>query len=134
MTPARLRAPSAGWLRAGRLLRVWLVPAALSAGLLVATSGAGADGDALEPKDIISVMAKRRVEIRKICWDPPPAKPATSVKVDVTVGPTGVVTGAVARDPEGSTTVIDCVIAEVKKTVFLPSAKGGFFRWPFVFR
>jgi len=26
------------------------------------------------------------------------------------------------------------VVVEVKKTVFMSSAKGGFFRWPFVFR
>lgn len=128
MTPARVRPRVVP-----RVALTWAcVTGALAAGLFATTTRA--DGDALEPKDIISVMAKRRVEIRKICWDPPPAKPATSVKVDVTVGPTGVVTGAVARDPEGSTTVIDCVIVEVKKTVFMPSAKGGFFRWPFVFR
>ncbi len=117
--------------RRGLLVASWVLACALPALVLTGTAGAG---DSLEPKDILTVMAKRRLEIRKICWDPPPAKPATSVKVDVTVGPTGVVTGAVAREPAGSTTVIECVVVEVKKTVFMSSAKGGFFRWPFVFR
>lgn len=123
--------PSSG-VRRWSLVASWVLACALPA--LVFAGSAGAGGDSLEPKDILTVMAKRRLEIRKICWDPPPAKPATSVKVDVSVGPTGVVTGAVAREPAGSTTVIECVVVEVKKTVFMSSAKGGFFRWPFVFR
>ncbi len=115
--------------RTGRLsLAVVVLPAVFAAAQALAL------GDDLEPKDVLPVIALRRLEIRKVCWDPPPAKPATSVKIDVTVGPTGTVTNAIPREPAGSTTVIDCIVAEVKKSTFPTTNKGGFFRWPFVFR
>lgn len=108
---------------------------ALLAGLTVvlAVSAAPADEN-LAPKDVLAVMVKRRLEIRKLCWEDTKDRPETSLRVDFTVAQNGVVTDAVAREVSGPPSIVACVVAEVKKTTFLASEKGGRFRWPFIFK
>lgn len=109
--------------------RRWLAVALV----LTAAAPAGADEN-LTPKDVLTVMVRRRAEIRKVCWEQSPAKADTAVKVDFHVAATGVVTDAKAADASGPASIVTCVVAEVKKTTFLSSEKGGQFRWPFIFK
>ncbi len=128
-------------LRSGSVRRA-ILTISLSILASIAASGASvrASGQAarldesLMPKDVISVMVNKRLVIRKICYEERADKADTSVKVDFTVAATGVVTNVTPRDPSGPQPIIDCVLAEVKKTTFIASEKGGTFRWPFVFK
>lgn len=100
---------------------------------MLAVAPAFAD-ESLTPKEILSVMSTRRLQIRKLCYEDVKDKADTSVRVDVSVAPAGVVTDAVPRDPSGPPSIVACVVAEVKKTTFPASENGGWFRWPFVFK
>jgi hypothetical protein len=88
----------------------------------------------LLPREILAVMASRRAQIRKVCWEDREPKQETSLRVDIVVAPAGVVTEATARETSGSTAIVECVVAEVRKTVFPKTEKGGQFRWPFIFK
>lgn len=90
--------------------------------------------ETIAPKEVLAVMTRRRLEIRKKCWEQSPERADVSVKIDFTIAQTGVVTDAVARDAVGPASIITCVTAEVKKTTFPMSEKGGRFRWPFIFK
>ena len=90
--------------------------------------------EGLTPKEVLAVMVKRRIEIRKVCWEQSPDKADTSVKVDFAVGPTGVVTEVTPRDIVGPPSIVSCIAAEVKRSTFPASEKGGRFRWPFIFK
>jgi hypothetical protein len=100
---------------------------------LAATAGASAD-ESLTPKEVLSVMVKRRADIRKVCWEQSPEKADTAVKVDFAVSKTGVVTEVTPRDISGPPSIVSCIAAEVKKSTFPASEKGGRFRWPFIFK
>lgn len=108
----------------------------VSALLLLAVLGTGlaSADESLTPKEVLSVMVKRRADIRKVCWEQSPNKADTSVKIDFAVGPTGVVTEVTPRDVSGPTSIVSCIAAEVKKSTFPASEKGGRFRWPFIFK
>jgi hypothetical protein len=111
------------------MFRRWL------AVVLVVTASAQASADeSLTPKDVLTVMVRRRAEIRKVCWEQSAAKADTAVKVDFQVAPTGVVTDVKPADASGPASIITCILAEVKKTTFIASEKGGHFRWPFIFK
>lgn len=98
-------------------------------------SGALAVADeSLTPKEVLAVMVRRRLEIRKLCWEESKDRADTSVRIDFTVAQNGVVTDVAARDVVGPPTIVACVVAEVKKTTFPASEKGGRFRWPFIFK
>lgn len=101
---------------------------------LVVFAGVAAAEDTIAPKEVLAVMVRRRIEIRKICWDQSPEKADASVKIDFTISQNGIVTDATARDATGPASIATCVTAEVKKTVFPSSVKGGWFRWPFIFK
>lgn len=102
--------------------------------VLVATSTAALADENLAPKEVLAVMVKRRIEIRKLCWEDSKERADASMKVDFGVAQNGVVTDAIARDVTGPASISACVVAEVKKTTFVASAKGGRFRWPFIFK
>lgn len=102
--------------------------------LLVATPSLADDDGTLSPNSIVAQMHVRRLQIRKTCYETSPAKADTSMKVDVTVAGNGVVTDVQQRDPSGPEEIRNCVVAEMKKTTFVASPKGGWFRWPFIFR
>lgn len=104
------------------------------AALLVLLPISAAADENLAPKDVLTVMSRRRGEIRKTCWEQSPEKADTAVKVDFTVAQTGVVTDAKAADASGPASIVACIVAEVKKTTFLASEKGGRFRWPFIYK
>ena len=93
-----------------------------------------ADEGPLTPAQVVSVMASRRVAIRKKCWDEAVQKQDTSLKVDFAVASNGIVTDATARQLKGSDAIASCVVAEVKRTVFPTSGDGGRFQWPFIFK
>ncbi len=101
---------------------------------LVLSAGTAAADENLAPKDVLTVMSRRRIEIRKACWEDSKEKADVSVKVDFVVAQTGVVTDAKASDASGPASIVACIVAEVKKTTFLSSEKGGKFRWPFIFK
>jgi hypothetical protein len=101
---------------------------------LLTLAGTAAADESIPPKEVLAVMTRRRIEIRKVCWEQSPEKADASVKIDFVIAKTGVVTDATARDPVGPASIIKCVAAEVKKTTFPASEKGGWFRWPFVFK
>ena len=101
--------------------------------ILLAPPGAVADEN-LTSKEVLAVMVKRRIEIRKICWEQSPEKADVSVKIDFGVGQTGTVTDVTPRDAVGPASIVSCIAAEVKKTTFPVSEKGGRFRWPFIFK
>lgn len=107
------------------------------AGLLVAASlGGPARADfhpPLQPSDVIRIMAGRRPAIRAACYDGS-KKAEVSLRVDFVVGATGTVTDARANDVKGSTETVDCVLREVRRTIFPLSDRGGAFQWPFVFK
>ncbi len=88
----------------------------------------------LTPKEVLAVMVKRRLEIRKRCWEDTKERADTSLRVDFTVAQAGVVTDVTPREVSGPSGVVACVTAEVKKTTFPASDKGGRFRWPFIFK
>ncbi|MBI2392122.1 MAG: hypothetical protein HYV09_21200 [Deltaproteobacteria bacterium] len=90
--------------------------------------------ESLTPKEVLAVMVKRRVEIRKLCWEDSKQKADASVRVDFVVAQTGVVTEATPREVSGPPSISECVVAEVKRTTFPTSEKGGRFRWPFIFK
>jgi hypothetical protein len=108
--------------------------ACLLGAALGAMSAGAASADELGPKDVVSVMASRRAAIRQLCYENHAKKADTSLKVDFDIAPSGVVTDAVAREPSGPAEIVACVVAEVKKTTFPASAKGGHYRWPFIFK
>lgn len=123
--PARLE-------RHQRLPRVALVLA-----LLLSAGQAAADADADKPlshAEVVSVMSSRRGPIRKKCYEDSAAKADSSMRVDFTVAPTGLVTDVVAREVTGPSAIVACVTAEVRKTIFPSSGSGGRFRWPFIFK
>lgn len=101
---------------------------------LVISAGSAAAEDSIAPKEVLAVMSRRRAEIRKLCWEQSSEKADTSVKIDFTISQNGIVTDATARDAIGPASVVTCITAEVKKTVFPSSVKGGWFRWPFIFK
>jgi hypothetical protein len=101
---------------------------------VLATAAAATADESLTPKEVLAVMVKRRAEIRKVCWEQSPDKADTSVKIDFNVGPTGVVTDVSAKDATGPSSIVSCISAEVKKSTFPASEKGGRFRWPFIFK
>ncbi len=92
------------------------------------------DEKPLAPADVVSVMSSRRFSIRKKCYESRADKADTSIRVDFSIAVNGVVTDAVAHEASGPQPIIDCVVAEVRKTVFPSSGKGGRFRWPFIFK
>lgn len=102
--------------------------------VLVATGTAAVADENLAPKEVLAVMAKRRLEIRKLCWEDSKERADASMKVDFAIAQNGVVTDAIARDVSGPASIAACVVAEVKKTTFVASEKGGRFRWPFIFK
>jgi hypothetical protein len=102
--------------------------------LALSVSVVASGDESLTPKEVLAMMVKRRADIRKICWEQSPEKADTSVKVDFAVAPTGVVTEATPRDAVGPPSIVACIAAEVKKTTFVASEKGGRFRWPFIFK
>ncbi|MGZ3424829.1 MAG: hypothetical protein ACXVEF_08145 [Polyangiales bacterium] len=109
----------------------------LTAVLLLAATSVGpalADDGNISPKEIVAAMNVRRIQIRKTCYESAPAKADTSVKLDVTIGGTGIVTDVQQRDPSGPEEIRNCVVAEMRKTTFVASPKGGWFRWPFIFK
>jgi hypothetical protein len=106
----------------------------LALALLLFATPSLADDGTLSPNAIVAQMHVRRVQIRKTCYESSPAKADTSVRVDVTVAGNGVVTDVQQRDPSGPEEIRNCVVAEMKKTTFVASPKGGWFRWPFIFR
>ena len=106
----------------------------LFAAVVLLLPAVSAADEGLAPKDVLTVMSRRRVEIRKTCWESSPERADTSLKVDFAVAQTGVVTDAKAADAVGPASIVACVVAEVKKTTFLASEKGGKFRWPFIFK
>jgi hypothetical protein len=93
-----------------------------------------ADDDNLSPNAIVAQMSTRRLQIRKTCYESSPAKADTSVKLDVTVAGNGVVTDVQQREPSGPEEIRSCIVAEMRKTTFVSSPKGGWFRWPFIFK
>ena len=99
----------------------------------IALAGVG-DGKAITPAEVVSVMASRRVPIRKKCYEESTEKAPTSVMIDFTIAPTGVVTDVAAHEVKGVDSIVQCVVAEVKRTVFPASDGGGRFRWPFIFK
>jgi hypothetical protein len=54
--------------------------------------------------------------------------------IDFTIAPTGVVTDVAAHEVKGVDSIVTCVVAEVKRTIFPSSEGGGRFRWPFIFK
>lgn len=92
------------------------------------------DSQSLSPNDVVSVMATRRVAIRKKCYEDSPEKADASMKIDFSIAPAGVVTDAIAREVTGPQSIADCVLAEVHRTTFPSSNNGGRFRWPFIFK
>lgn len=100
----------------------------------VALSVSADNGGSLTPAEVVSVMASRRVAIRKKCWDEAAQKQDTSLKVDFVVAPNGIVTDANARQLKGSDAIANCVVSEVKRTTFPSSSDGGRFQWPFIFK
>ncbi len=119
--------------RVPRSSSVLAVAAALLASTVVSSVAAPALAE-LAAKDVVSVMAQKRLHIRKVCYADRADKADTSVKVDFGVAPNGVVTDATARDATGPQAIVDCIVAEVKKTTFPASETGGRFRWPFIFK
>ena len=107
--------------------------------LLVATTvlplnlAQASDDEPLTPADVVRIMAGRRPAIRAACFDAQ-GKQESSLRVDFVVGATGTVTDARPNDAKGPKPVIDCVLAEVRKTTFPSSTEGGAFQWPFVFK
>jgi hypothetical protein len=96
---------------------------------------AGADADKpLTPADVVSVMSARRVAIRKKCYEESPVKADAMIKVDFTIAPAGIVTDVSTKEASGPPSIIECVAAEVRRTVFPASSGGGRFRWPFLFK
>jgi len=93
-----------------------------------------ADDDNISPKEIIAAMHTRRATIRKVCYESSPLKADTAVRLDVTVGPTGIVTDVQQRDASGPEEIRTCIVNEMRKTTFVASPKGGWFRWPFIFK
>jgi hypothetical protein len=88
----------------------------------------------LTPAEVVSVMASRRIPIRKKCYEESPEKAPTSVMIDFTIAPTGVVTDVATHEVKGVDSIVQCVAAEVRRTVFPASEGGGRFRWPFIFK
>jgi hypothetical protein len=104
--------------------------------LLVASLAIASAVDAkpITPVEVVSVMASRRVPIRKKCYEESGEKAPTSVMIDFTIAPTGVVTDVAAHEVKGVDSIVQCVVAEVKRTIFPSSDNGGRFRWPFIFK
>jgi len=95
----------------------------------------GEEGKGLPPADVVRIMASRRTQIRKACYEQHPAKAEASMKIDFTVAMNGQVLEARARDgATGPEAIQSCVIAEVKRTIFPESGTGGRFTWPFIFK
>lgn len=110
------------------------VLAACSLFLAIASTAVADEKKSLAPADVVSVMASRRGPIRKKCYEESSEKAETSVRIDFTVAPTGVVTDVAAHEASGPQSIVDCVGAEVKRTIFPASGTGGRFRWPFIFK
>jgi hypothetical protein len=100
----------------------------------VLATGPVLEAKVITPAEVVSVMASRRVPIRKKCYEESTEKAPTSVMIDFTIAPTGVVTDVAAHEVKGVDSIVQCVVAEVHRTVFPSSDAGGRFRWPFIFK
>lgn len=110
----------------------------LAAAVLVfSVASVASDDDDLKPlgpADVVRVMSSRRTQIRKLCYEQAKPKAEASMRVDFTIAKSGHVTYAKANELKGAQAAADCVVAEVKKTIFPESEGGGSFHWPFIFK
>jgi hypothetical protein len=88
----------------------------------------------ISPAEVVRVMSSRRTQIRRACYEDNKQKLEASMRIDFDIGPTGKVTGAKANSVMGPPAVAECVVGEVKRTIFPGSEIGGHFRWPFIFK
>jgi hypothetical protein len=115
-------------------MKRWALGAASAVALTTMATGVVADGGGLPPSDVVRIMASRRTQIRKLCYEQSTQKAEASMKIDFYIAAAGMVTEARARDATGPTAIADCVVVEVKKTIFPESESGGRFQWPFIFK
>ncbi|GAC1352434.1 MAG: hypothetical protein NVS3B20_17590 [Polyangiales bacterium] len=88
----------------------------------------------LPMSEVVRVMAARRGQIRKQCYEESPVKADAAMRVEFTVGEGGTVTEAEAQNATGPQSITDCVIAAVKNTTFPHSDGVAHFHWPFIFK
>ena len=106
----------------------------LGLAVLATTASRPAAAEVDLDREVLAIMARRRLEIRKRCWEDAKVHVDASVRAEFTIAPNGVVTDVIPRDPKGPHEIVGCVVAEVRKTAFPASKKGGWYRWPFLFK
>jgi len=97
-------------------------------------SGPGTGGgQALDGKAVETVVASKRVGVRKQCYEPWADKGNASVKVTLRIGPDGKVSSSEIATSSGEPAIGQCVQRLAKSWTFPPSEAGGTFNVPFLF-
>jgi predicted Zn finger-like uncharacterized protein len=95
--------------------------------------GGGGGGGALEGKSVESVVASKRVGVRKVCFEPWADKGGASVKITLKIGPDGRVQSSDIATTSGEPAIGQCVQRLSKGWMFPASESGGTFNVPFLF-
>ncbi len=95
--------------------------------------GGGGGGQPLDGKAVETVIASKRVGVRKQCFEPWADKGNASVKVTLRIAPDGRVTSSEIASSSGEPAVGQCVQRLAKGWTFPPSEGGGTFNVPFLF-
>ncbi|MBI2393547.1 MAG: zinc-ribbon domain-containing protein [Deltaproteobacteria bacterium] len=90
-------------------------------------------GQPLEGKAVESVIASKRVAVRKVCFEPWSDKGSASVKITLKIGPDGKVQSSDIASTSGEPAIGQCVQRMSKGWTFPSSESGGTFNVPFLF-
>ena len=98
-----------------------------------AGGGTTGGGQALDGKSVETVVASKRVGVRKQCYEPWADKGNASVKVTLRIGADGKVSSSEIASSSGEPAIGQCVQRLAKSWTFPPSEAGGTFNVPFLF-
>lgn len=98
-----------------------------------ANTGPATAGGSLDGKSVETVVASKRVGVRKVCYEPWADKGSASVKVTLKIGSDGRVQSADIATSSGEPAIGQCVQRLSKTWTFPPSEGGGTFNVPFLF-
>jgi TonB family protein len=97
------------------------------------SEGPKGTGQALDGKSVETVVASKRVGVRKQCYETWADKGGASVRLLLKIGPNGSVQSADIASSSGEPAIGQCVQRLARSWTFPPSEAGGTFAVPFLF-
>jgi len=97
------------------------------------TGGGKGSGEALDGKQVETVVGTKRVSVRKTCYEPYADKGAASARIVLHINPDGTVSASDLTGSTGDSAIGQCVQRLSKGWRFPSSGAGGTFAVPFIF-